>query len=166
MLINVFLTSIAPQLPHSYYFTSRIIVLKFANKGVFFEEIQDLHFHRKRGYFSTHLREFGEKRVNFDVQCFTVKKKVHLGWKVKCFTAKMGVHFGLKSQVFYCLKGVVLRRKVCFTAKKGDIFKLENKDGYHYFQWVRELGMSPNYFIDIYPSLADGHIHTYQTMTC
>ncbi len=37
------------QLPHSYYFTTRILVLKFVNKGVFFEEIQDFHFHRKRG---------------------------------------------------------------------------------------------------------------------
>ncbi len=68
------------QLPHSYYFTTRILVLKFTNKGVFFEEIQDSHFPRKRGYFSTHLREFEEKGVNFDVQCFfTVKKRVHLG---------------------------------------------------------------------------------------
>ncbi len=50
-----------PQLSHSYYFTTRIIVLKFANKGVFFEEIQDSHFPRKRGYFGTHLHEFGEK---------------------------------------------------------------------------------------------------------
>ncbi len=31
------------------------------NKEGFFEEIQDSHFPRKRGYFGTHLREFGEK---------------------------------------------------------------------------------------------------------
>ncbi len=55
------------QLPHSYYFTTRILVLKFANKGVYFEEIQDLHFPRKRGYFGTHLRKLGEKGVNFYV---------------------------------------------------------------------------------------------------
>ncbi len=68
-----------PQFPHSYYFTIHILVLKFTNKGVFFEEIQDSHFPRKRGYFGTHLREFGEKMVNFDVQCFTMKRGVHLG---------------------------------------------------------------------------------------
>ncbi len=68
-----------PQLPHSYYFTICILVLKFANKGVFFEEIQDLHFPRKRRYFGTHLHEFGVKGVTFDVLCFTVKKGVHLG---------------------------------------------------------------------------------------
>ncbi len=53
------------QLPHSYYFTTCILVLKFVNKGVFFEEIQYLHFHRKRGYLGTHLHEFGEKGVIF-----------------------------------------------------------------------------------------------------
>ncbi len=66
------------QLPHSYYFITRILVLKFVNKGVFFEEIQDWHFPRKSGYFGTDIREFGEKGVNFDVQCFNVKMGVHL----------------------------------------------------------------------------------------
>ncbi len=62
--------------PHSYYFTTCILVLKFVNKGVFFEEIQDLHVPRKRGYFGNHLCEFREKGVIFDVQCFTVKRGV------------------------------------------------------------------------------------------
>ncbi len=39
------------QLPHSYYFTTCILVLKFVNKGVFLEEIQDSHFPRKKGVF-------------------------------------------------------------------------------------------------------------------
>ncbi len=30
--------------------------------------------------------------------------------------------------------------KSVFCHKKGVIFKLENKDGYHFFQWVREPG--------------------------
>ncbi len=61
-------------------FTTCILVLKFANKGVFFfYEIQDSHFPRKRGYFGTHLCECGEKGVNFDVQRFTVKTGFHLG---------------------------------------------------------------------------------------
>ncbi len=51
------------QLPHSYYFTTHIIVLKFAIKGVFFEEIQDSHFPRKGGYFGAHFHEFGERGV-------------------------------------------------------------------------------------------------------
>ncbi len=71
-------TESVSQLPYSYYFTTRILVLKFTNKGVFFEEIQDSHFPRKRGYFGTHLHEFREKGVNFDVQCFTVKLGLHL----------------------------------------------------------------------------------------
>ncbi len=44
--------------------------------------------------------------------------------------------------MFYHEKGVALCWKVkCFAAKRGVIFKLENKDGYHFFQWVREPGM-------------------------
>ncbi len=93
-----------PQLPHSYYFTTRIVVRKFANKGVFFEEIQDSHFPRKREYFGTHLHEFGEKGVNFDVQCFTMKKGGSFGLKSQCFIAKKGLFWAEKS-VFCCKKG-------------------------------------------------------------
>ncbi len=67
------------QLPHSYYFNHTHPSSKKELKGVFFEEFQDLHFLRKRGYFGTHLREFGEKGGNFDVHCFTMKRRVHLG---------------------------------------------------------------------------------------
>ncbi len=126
------------QLPHSYYFTTHILVLKFVNEGVFFEEIQDWHFPRKREYFGTHLREFWEK-VNFYVQCFTVKKGFI--WAEKSvFYCKRGVHFGLNIQCFIAKRG-------SFWAKKGVIFKLENKDGYHFFQWVRERETCGAYYI-------------------
>ncbi len=113
---------IRAQLPHSYYFTTCILVLKFVNKGVFLEDIQDLHFPRKRGYFGTHLLEFGEKTVNFDVQCFTVKKGVHLRWKVSVLSQKEG-SFWTKQSVFYSEKGVVLSWKVVFCCKKGGHFQ-------------------------------------------
>ncbi len=93
------------QLPHSYYFITHILVLKFTNKGVFFEEIQDSHFLRKRGYFGTHLREFGEKGGNFDVQCFTMKRGGSFGLKVCVLPQKKGVHLGLKSQCFIAKRG-------------------------------------------------------------
>ncbi len=95
------------QLPHSYYFTTRILVLKFANKGVFFEEIQDSHFPRKMGYFGTHLREFGEKGVNFD-EVFYCENGDSFLLKSQCFTAKKGGSFSTEKSVFYCKKGVVL----------------------------------------------------------
>ncbi len=63
-------------------------------------EIQDSHFPRKRGYFGTHLLEFGEKGVNFDVQCFTMKKSVHLGSKVRVLPKKRG-SFWTEKSVFY-----------------------------------------------------------------
>ncbi len=44
----VLVTRPAPSL---LLLTTRILVLKFVNKGVFFEEIQDSDFPRKRGYF-------------------------------------------------------------------------------------------------------------------
>ncbi len=102
------LASCVPQLPHSYYFTTCILVLKLANKGIFLEEIQDSHFPRKMGYFSIHLRDCGEKGVNFDVQFFTVKKGVHLGWKSIVLPQKKEVHFELKSQCF-----IAKRRSFC-----------------------------------------------------
>ncbi len=109
--------SIFPQLPHSYYFTTRILVLKFVNKGVFLEEIQDSHFPRKRGYFGTHLRESGEKWVIFYVQCFTVKRWVHLGWKVSVLPQKGG-SFWTEKSVFYHEKGVIFSWKVSVLLQK------------------------------------------------
>ncbi len=62
------------------------------------------------------------------------------GLKSQCFTAKKEVNFGLKSQCFIAKKGSFWAEKSVFCSKKGVIFKLENKDGYHLFQWVREPG--------------------------
>ncbi len=112
-----------PQLPHSYYFTTRILVLKFANKGVFLEEMQDSHFLIKRGYFGTHLHEFGEKGVNFDVQCFTVKKRVYLGWKVSVLLEKREGNFRLKSQCFIAKKRSFWAEKSVFCCKKEGHFQ-------------------------------------------
>ncbi len=132
-----------PRLPHSYYFTTPILILKFVNKGIFCEEIQDSHFPRKRGYFGTHLREFGEKMVNFDVQCFTVKMGVHLGWKVSVLPQKRGFILHWKVSVWSRKRGCFELKSQCFVTKMGVIFKQENKDGYQFFQWVREPGTDP-----------------------
>ncbi len=110
------------QLPHSYYFTTGILVLKFVNKGVFLEEIQDSHFPRKRGYFRTHLREFGENGFNFDVQCFTMKKGLHLSWKVSVLSKKRG-SFWTEKSVFYHEKGVILSEKFSVLPQKGVHFQ-------------------------------------------
>ncbi len=40
----------------------------------------------------------------------------------------------MKSQCFIMKKGSFGAEKSVFAAKKGVIFKLENKDGYHFFQ--------------------------------
>ncbi len=120
------------QLPHSYYFAKHILVLKFLNKGIVFEEIQDSHFPRKSGYFGTHLHEFGEKGVIFYVQCFTVKRGVHLGGKVSVLLRKRG-RFELKSRVL---------------PQKGVIFKLENKDGYHFSSEWGDFELVPNFQVD------------------
>ncbi len=109
------------QLSHSYYFTTCILVLKFVNKGVFFEEIQDSNFPRKRGYFGTHLREFGEKGVIFDVQCFTVKRGVHLGWQDSILQQKGG-SFWTEKSVLYRKKGVILSWKVSVLPQKRGSF--------------------------------------------
>ncbi len=89
-LISMTSIGLGAQLPHSYYFTTPILVLKFMNKGVFFEEIQDSHCPRKRGYFFTHLCEFEEK-------VFYCENGGSFWLKSQCFTTKKGVHIGLKS---------------------------------------------------------------------
>ncbi len=40
--------------------------------------MKDSHFPRKRVYFSTHFPEFEEQKVDFDVQCCSMKRGVHL----------------------------------------------------------------------------------------
>ncbi len=55
------------------------------------------------------------------------RKEFILDWKVSVLSRK-GAVLRLKSQ--------------CFAAKKGVIFKLENKDEYYFFQWVRESGLA------------------------
>ncbi len=143
--------TIGSQLPHSYYFTTRILVLKFVNKGVFFEEIQNSHFPRKGGHFGTHIREFGEKGVNFDVQCFTVKMGVHLVWKVKCFTTKKGVHFALKSQCFTTKKGSFWSEKSVFCRKKGGNFQTGEQGWVPLFSVSEGAGNRVPWFIHCYP---------------
>ncbi len=46
----------------------------------------------------------------------------------------------MKSQCFITKKGSFWAEKSVFCCKKGIILKLENKDRYHFFQWVRERG--------------------------
>ncbi len=137
--METLLKMILSQLSQAYYFTTCILVLKFMNKGIFFEEIQDLHFPQKRGYFGTHLCKFGEKGLFLmssvlpwkggfiwaEKSLFNAKKGFILDWKVSILSWKRG-RFELKSQ--------------CFEAKKGGIFKLENKDGYHFFPVIEGAG--------------------------
>ncbi len=44
----------------------------------------------------------------------------------------------MKGQCFIVIKGLFWVETSVFCHKKGVIFKLENEDGYHFFQWVRE----------------------------
>ncbi len=53
--------------------------------------------------------------VNFDVQCFTVKMGVHLGWKVSVLPQKGG-SFWTEKSVFY-------REKSVYSCKKGGNFQ-------------------------------------------
>ncbi len=122
------LTWFSAQLTHSYYFSTHTLVLKFVNKGVFFEEIQDSHFPKKKGYFGTHLLECGEKGVNVDVQCFTVKRGFI--WAEKSvFYCKRGGSPWTEKSVFYREKGVDLSWKVCLATTNGVIFKRRTRIG-------------------------------------
>ncbi len=108
--MSQFITASEPSSLTHTTISTHILVLKFVNKGVFFAEIQDSHFSRKRRYFGTHLHEFAVKGDNVDVQCFTMKKSVHLGWKVSALPQKGG-SFWTEKSVFYHEKGVFWAEK-------------------------------------------------------
>ncbi len=76
------------------------------NESVFYQEIQDSQFPRKRGFCGIHLHEFGEKGVIFLCSVCYREKGGSFGLKSQRFTAKKGVHFGLKSQCFIMKKGL------------------------------------------------------------
>ncbi len=90
--------------------------------------------------------------INFNVQCFTVKRGVHLGWQVSVLPQK-GIHFGMKSQCFITKKGSFWAKKSVFCCKKGIILKFENKDGYHFFsEWgSRSLILFPDQHFSWFP---------------
>ncbi len=103
---------LSPQLPYSYYFTTRILVLKFVNEGEFFEEIQDLHFKKggilvltsvnleKKGLFlMSSVLPWRGGFIWADKSVFYHKKGFILDWKVSALSQKRG-HFELKIQCF------------------------------------------------------------------
>ncbi len=119
------------QLSHSYYFTTRILVLKVVNKWVFFKKIQDLHFPRKV-YFGTHLCEFGEKGLFFKLS--VLPWKGGFIWVDKSvFYHKKGAHFGLKSQCFITKKGLFWAEKLVFCHKKGGHFQTREQGWVPFF---------------------------------
>ncbi len=104
------------QLPHSYYFTTPILVLKK------FEEIQDSHFPRKGGILvlaSVNL----EKKGLILMSSIYCENGGSFGLKSQCFTAKKGVNFELKSQCFIAKKGSFWAEKSVFCCKKGGHFQ-------------------------------------------
>ncbi len=125
-------TNIWSQLPHSYYFTRRILVLKFVNKGVFFEEIRIRIFLEKGGILVLTSMNL-EKKGLFFMSSVLPWKGGFIWANKSVFYLKEGGSFWTQKSVLHRKKGVVLNWKVSvFAAKKGVIFKLENKDGYHF----------------------------------
>ncbi len=72
---------------------------------------------------------------------FYCEKGGSFGLTSPCLPQKRG-SFWTEKSVLYRKKGVFWAEKPAFCLKRGVIFKLENKDGYHFFQWVRELGVA------------------------
>ncbi len=77
------------QISHSYYFITRILVLKFVNKGVlFFRKSRIRIFLEKGGILGLTSVNLEKKSVNFDAQCFIVKKGGSFGLKSQCLLQK------------------------------------------------------------------------------
>ncbi len=95
---------------------------KIHKKGVFFEEIQYSHFLEKRGYFGTHLPEFG-KGVNFESSVLPWKRDFIGAKKVSVLPQKRGFIFGLKSQCFITKRVSFWVKKLVFCRKKRRHFQ-------------------------------------------
>ncbi len=65
---------------------------------------------------------------------FNCEKEGSFGLKSQYFIVKKVIHFGLKIQCFIAKKRLFGFEKSVFCRKKGGIFKLKNKDGYHFLQ--------------------------------
>ncbi len=66
------------------------------------------------------------------------------------FNHKKGGSFWTEMSVLYRKKrGGFELKSQSFAAKYGVIFKLENKDGYHFFQWVKEPGPIPRWLTSL-----------------
>ncbi len=126
--------------PHSYYYTTCILVLKFTNKRVFFEEIKDSHFRKKGGILvltSQNLEKKGlilspmfyhEKRVHWGIFWYSPPRiwRKRLNFEPNVLPWKKG-SLGLKSQCF-------IMKKVSFWAEK---WVFCHKEGHH-FQTVEQ----------------------------
>ncbi len=109
-----------PQLPHSYYFTTRILVLKFANKGCFLRKSRIHIFLEKRDILVLNSLNL-EKKGLILMSSVYCENGIHLGWKV-CFTTKKG-GFILDWKVRVLLrKGVVLSWKLSVLPQKRGSF--------------------------------------------
>ncbi len=108
------------QLPYSYYFTTHILVLKFMNKGVFFEEIQDSHFPRKGNILV--LTSLNLEKKGLILMSSLLPWKRGFIWAEKSVLLQKGVNFGLNSPVFHHEKGVVLSWKVGVLPQKRGSF--------------------------------------------
>ncbi len=112
---------VAPQLPDSYSFITCILVLKFVNKGLFVEEIQDSHFSRN-GCILVLTSMNLEKKGLFFMSSVLPWKGSSLGLKSQIFTAKKRGSFWIEKSVFYHEKGVVLSWKVGVLPQKRGAF--------------------------------------------
>ncbi len=122
------------QLPHLYYFKTHILVLKFVRKS------RIRIFLVKVGILVLTSLDLEKKGLNLMYSVLLWKKGVHCGWKVSVLPQKRGFILDWKVSVLSWKGSHFELRSQCFATKKGVIFKLENKDGYHFFQWVREPG--------------------------
>ncbi len=105
------------QLPHSYYFTTRILFLKFTNKGVFFEEIQDSHFPRKGGILV--LTSMNLEKEGLILMSSVLLWKWEFIWTEKSvFYHKKGCSFWTEKSVFCCEKEVSLSWKISVLPQK------------------------------------------------
>ncbi len=113
---------LVPQLPHSYYFTKSILVLKFANKGVFCFRKSWIHIFLEKGGILVLTSVNLEKKGLILMSSVLPWKKVFIWAEKAVFYHKKGGSFSTEKLVFYRKKVFVLSWKVTVLPQKRGSF--------------------------------------------
>ncbi len=128
------------QLPHSYYFTTHILVLKFANKGVILRKSRIRIFLEEGGILVLTSMNL-EKKGLILISSVLLWKWGFIWAEKSVFYHEKGGSFWTEKSVFYREKGAVWAEKSVFCRKKGGNFQTGEQGWVPLFQVSEGAGV-------------------------